>query len=126
MENNKVKADRSSWGWTNERHVHFLNTMESSFVRAMLENDGHLPRLDRYLPDSSDSTLDLKTERRRRYSTSDILDRRVKTDKRSRRQLSQPYISSQDQVVPQLENGGRDKDEEGHAGVPVTPVAPTD
>jgi len=57
--------------WTNEKHVHFLNTMEASFVRAMLENQGaenptrHSLPLDRYLPDTSDSTLDLKPHPRR-------------------------------------------------------------
>jgi len=46
--------------------------MEASFVRAMLENQGaanptrHSLRLDRYLPDISDSTLDLKPHPRRR------------------------------------------------------------
>ncbi|TQE03943.1 hypothetical protein C1H46_010470 [Malus baccata] len=56
--------------WTNEKHVKFLNSMEESFVRAMLEkkknnkDHRHPPRLDRYLPDTSDSTLDLKTSSR--------------------------------------------------------------
>lgn len=48
--------------WTDEKHVQFLNSMEASFVRAMFEKKDHLLlRLDRYLPDTSDSTLDLKT-----------------------------------------------------------------
>uniref|UniRef100_A0A2P2KX08 Uncharacterized protein MANES_14G027400 n=1 Tax=Rhizophora mucronata TaxID=61149 RepID=A0A2P2KX08_RHIMU len=51
--------------WTNEKHVHFLNSMEASFVRTMLENNTRWLRLDRYLPDSSESTLDLKSDQRR-------------------------------------------------------------
>jgi hypothetical protein len=55
--------------WTNEKHVRFLNTMEASFVRAMFENndDDQILRLDRYLPDSSESTLDLKKQRRKKH-----------------------------------------------------------
>ncbi|KAK4838787.1 hypothetical protein QYF36_016412 [Acer negundo] len=52
--------------WTDEMHLHFLKSMEASFVHTMLENNNggrrHL-RLDRQLPDSSDSTLDLKKHR---------------------------------------------------------------
>ncbi|XP_052110645.1 uncharacterized protein LOC107466905 isoform X2 [Arachis duranensis] len=57
--------------WTEERHVHFLNTMEASFVRTMLHRNGgdyysgrwQLLRLDRHLPDSSESTLDSEESR---------------------------------------------------------------
>ncbi|KAF7821090.1 uncharacterized protein G2W53_026545 [Senna tora] len=51
--------------WTDEKHIHFLNVMESSFVTAMLRNNGNrlLPRLDRYLPDTAESTLDLNPHR---------------------------------------------------------------
>ncbi|RYQ94021.1 hypothetical protein Ahy_B09g100226 [Arachis hypogaea] len=57
--------------WTEERHVHFLNTMEASFVRTMLHRNGgdyysgrwQLLRLDRHLPDSSESTLDSEGSR---------------------------------------------------------------
>lgn len=47
--------------WTNERHVNFLNSMEASFVQSMLQKKGGngVPPLDRYLPDTSDSTQDL-------------------------------------------------------------------
>lgn len=87
--------------WTNERHLQYLNTVEASFVREWLNiDDDHNnnnittsstvalgsqspyppPRLDRYLPDSSESTLDLKSThhlpRPRRHSASDILDQR--------------------------------------------------
>lgn len=59
--------------WTEEKHVQFLNSMEASFVREMFENNDSylLPRLDRYLPDTSDSTLDLK-KTHRRFSTAGI------------------------------------------------------
>ncbi|KAL6321288.1 hypothetical protein AAG906_016322 [Vitis piasezkii] len=99
--------------WTNEKHVQFLNSMEASFVRAMIESNGHpLPRLDRYLPDTSDSTLDLKTHPTRRFSTP--VGSRARSDrgadkKASRPLSSQPYNSSQDQVVPQLESRAGDK-----------------
>ncbi|KAI3925829.1 hypothetical protein MKX01_003388, partial [Papaver californicum] len=63
--------------WTNEKHVNFLNWMEDSFVRTMLDhrannntrnnnrnnNDSRthqLLPLDRFLPDSSESTRDLR------------------------------------------------------------------
>ncbi|KAI4351780.1 hypothetical protein L6164_006098 [Bauhinia variegata] len=64
-----VPTTETALSWTDEKHLHFLNTMEASFVRSMLQNDnGHgrrriyhrLLRLDRPLPDTSDSTLDLK------------------------------------------------------------------
>lgn len=60
--------------WTNEKHLHFLNSMEATFVRTMLENNGRHLRLDRYLPDSSESTLDLKsqTQGRKKHTTSGI------------------------------------------------------
>ncbi|MCL7039069.1 hypothetical protein MKW94_021870, partial [Papaver nudicaule] len=69
--------------WTNEKHVNFLNWMEDSFVRTMLDhrennknnnknnrrnsgsNNGtrrthQLLPLDRFLPDSSESTRDVR------------------------------------------------------------------
>ncbi|KAL6005626.1 hypothetical protein ACLOJK_006196 [Asimina triloba] len=63
--------------WTNERHISFLNWIEASFVRRMLQNKDprlltcargdrhHLPRLDRFLPDSAESTRDFDERRRR-------------------------------------------------------------
>ncbi|KAG9143219.1 hypothetical protein Leryth_010140 [Lithospermum erythrorhizon] len=77
--------------WTNEEHVKFLNSIEASFVRAMFSdasanNEQHkqeedssshkdcLLRLDRFLPDSCDSTEDLPTQKRRSHSTSTQLD----------------------------------------------------
>ncbi|KAM3320056.1 hypothetical protein P3S67_007256 [Capsicum chacoense] len=121
----KGKYESSSSGlyWTNERHVHFLNSIEASFVRAMLENNNAAPilPLDRHLPDSTDSTLDTPKERRRRFSTSDIKmssGSRIDVEKKTRRTSSN--ISSQDQVVPQYKHGRGDKDADGHSDVPFS------
>ncbi|XP_015941398.1 uncharacterized protein LOC107466905 isoform X1 [Arachis duranensis] len=113
--------------WTEERHVHFLNTMEASFVRTMLHRNGgdyysgrwQLLRLDRHLPDSSESTLDSeesrnsKMKKKHEASPSDSLltGPRSRTEKRRsmrrRRRSSQLHISSmEEQVVPEIENGG--------------------
>jgi hypothetical protein len=67
--NNSNKSNKTEHNWTNEEHLHFLQSMEASFVRTMLENNGPLLRLDRYLPDSSESTLDLKSQRKKKHGT---------------------------------------------------------
>ncbi|XP_050253791.1 uncharacterized protein LOC126699864 [Quercus robur] len=104
--------------WTNEKHFHFLNSMEASFVRTMFDNNYNndpILRLDRYLPDSSDSTLDLKKRRNKKLVNQGVgnMGNNVKggraklygkTDKRTRRVSSQPSIPPQDQVVPHLES----------------------
>ncbi|TKY45138.1 transmembrane ascorbate ferrireductase [Spatholobus suberectus] len=86
--------------WTDEKHVHFLNTMEASFVRTMFESKGASTRLDRYLPDTSESTLDLKSHPRRRIRKhhAPAVDSMGPTTRRTRRRSSQHYNSSQDQV----------------------------
>ncbi|XP_027359475.1 uncharacterized protein LOC113868108 [Abrus precatorius] len=103
-----VPASETTPFWTDEKHVQFLNTMEASFVRTMLENkcvSSHhryfLP-LDRHLPDTSESTLDLKPRRRTRkyHAPSDSMG---PTARRTRRRSFQLCNSSQDQVVPQVE-----------------------
>ncbi|KAK4836860.1 hypothetical protein QYF36_000803 [Acer negundo] len=124
--------------WTDEMHLHFLKSMEASFVHTMLENNNggrrHL-RLDRQLPDSSDSTLDLKKRRTiNKHVSSDadvIIGSRIrgskiidsKADKRQRKHSSSssylPYTSSQDQVVPLMEKRRGDKDESGPTNVHV-------
>ncbi|KAL7146361.1 hypothetical protein ABFS83_06G035600 [Erythranthe nasuta] len=109
--NTKKVGGSSNSQWTNERHVDFLNSMEASFVQTMFENNGRFPRLDRYLPDTADSTVDLGKERRRRHSASDIVEPSVRrTDTKSR------ILSCQDQVVPQFQNkrDDKDKDEKDH------------
>ncbi|KAF5743551.1 hypothetical protein HS088_TW08G00135 [Tripterygium wilfordii] len=110
-------SSQTGSAWTNEKHVHFLNAMESSFVHTMLQTNA---RLDRYLPDSSESTLDLKTHRRKKHASSvDVVESRSKmggkADKRTRRPSSQshPCNSSEFQVVPQLGNR-RDEQDQSH------------
>ncbi|KAH1107558.1 hypothetical protein J1N35_011326 [Gossypium stocksii] len=98
--------------WTEEKHVHFLNSMEAWFVRTMLQsNDRYNLRLDRHLPDSSDSTLDCIP--RTKHSTSAAVHfigktrskmKKSRPVKRSMRPSFQPHDSSQDQVVPELKN----------------------
>ncbi|KAF8008579.1 hypothetical protein BT93_K2294 [Corymbia citriodora subsp. variegata] len=112
-----------SEAWTDEKHFRFLNSVEASFVRTVFGNrnanggggsddDGGL-RLDRYLPDSSESTEDLQSQRRKKSTTSssssssDGVGPRPrsdgKQDRRSRKVSSQSKRnSSHDQVVPQL------------------------
>ena len=65
--NSKKNIDNFGIQWTNEKHSNFLRVMEARFVRNMLEksiinnNVAHLTnsRLDRFVPDMSESTLDL-------------------------------------------------------------------
>ncbi|KAL2334649.1 hypothetical protein Fmac_015862 [Flemingia macrophylla] len=107
--NSSSAASETSTFWTDEKHVHFLNTMEASFVRAMLENRSNSTRLDRDLPDTSESTLDLKPHPRRRTArhhapSADSMGPTSRRTTRRIRRSSQPYNSSQDQVVPQVEN----------------------
>ncbi|KAJ7969989.1 C5a peptidase [Quillaja saponaria] len=141
MDSNVVSHETPSF-WTNEKHVDFLNTIEASFVRKMFENQSRFKlRLDRYLPDISESTLDSKyqqqqRQRRKKHTSSDlmgprgriIMDRRI--DKRTRRVSSQLYNSlNKDQVVPQLENRRdigsgdvKDEAEQTNVNVPMAPV----
>lgn len=68
----QVPESKTTSFWTDEKHVNYLNTMEASFVRTMFQNKGcrsssshhsrQILRLDRQLPDSSESTLDLKPQ----------------------------------------------------------------
>ncbi|KAJ7975685.1 CTP synthase [Quillaja saponaria] len=85
--------------WTNEKHLDFLKTMESSFVRTMFENHSRFDlRLDRYLPDSSESTLDLKShqqQRRRKHTSTDLMDPRgrIIMDRRIEKRTREGIIS---------------------------------
>ncbi|XP_022734756.1 uncharacterized protein LOC111288218 isoform X2 [Durio zibethinus] len=97
--------------WTDEKHVHFLNSMEAWFVRTMLGNKYRYNlRLDPHLPDSSESTLDYKQniQIRKKHATSDFIgttrSKMKGTPNKCSRRPSQPPDSSQDQVVPQIEN----------------------
>ncbi|PRQ60058.1 hypothetical protein RchiOBHm_Chr1g0376981 [Rosa chinensis] len=90
--------------WTNKKHVQFLNTMEASFVCSMIENKGRLARLDRFVPDTSDSTLDLIKTPQTTKKSGPVRRMDGGAVRRTRRLSSQPFISSQlDQVVPQFE-----------------------
>ncbi|KAG5133939.1 hypothetical protein JHK82_025127 [Glycine max] len=113
-----VPASEATAFWTDEKHVHFLNSMEASFVRTMLQNEGNSNssttryslRLDRYLPDTSESTLDLKPNSRchrtvKHHAPSDSMGPTTRRT-RIRTRSSQPYNSSEDQVVPQVEREG--------------------
>lgn len=66
-ENNCVE-ENNGLQWTNEKHSNFLRLMEASFVRNFLERSSNnitkvthhvTSRLDRFVPDISESTLDL-------------------------------------------------------------------
>ncbi|CAK7337242.1 unnamed protein product [Dovyalis caffra] len=127
MPNNKTERH-----WTNESHLHYLKSMEASFVRTMFENNGPVLRLDRYMPDSSESTLDLKSQRRKKHGSPSPVDifgpsrtrMEGRVDKRSTRRFSshhKHYDPSQDQVVPQLENAASDKDDRDLPNVAIAP-----
>ncbi|XP_019200216.1 PREDICTED: uncharacterized protein LOC109193842 [Ipomoea nil] len=121
--NSSTSSSRTSY-WTNERHGHFLNSLESSFVRNMFgkqhrDDDDEDRRLDRVLPDSAESTLDHGSGngRGRKHSSTglqDILRKRGDTDKATRRPSSKSFTSNQDQVVPQLKYAKEDKDAENN------------
>ncbi|CAH1445577.1 unnamed protein product [Lactuca virosa] len=104
MDANRASNDHR---WTNERHLHFLKSVEASFVRTMLENSDDrvfLP-MDRYLPDSCESTLDSKrmttapTGAKRRKKHFPAVEKRVR---RLRLHFSTPH--EEDQVVPQIKH----------------------
>ncbi|KAE8681479.1 putative FAD-binding Berberine family protein [Hibiscus syriacus] len=115
----QVPSNPNEESWTEEKHVKFLNSMEAWFVRTMLDNkDRFNLRLDRHVPDTSDSTLDCNCKHNapttRNHTTSGFTatNRRkmkARPGKRSRRSSSQPLASTQDQVVPQVENRREDK-----------------
>ncbi|KAK7270506.1 hypothetical protein RIF29_23701 [Crotalaria pallida] len=92
------KKETMSSVWTEEKHVHFLNTMEASFVTTML----HRYRLDRHLPDTSDSTLDSKPpssnhNNNKKHAPSSSSDSVVPRARRTKRKSSQPLNSSPEQ-----------------------------
>lgn len=65
----RLKINVSSGSWTNEKHVQFLNWVEASFVRTTFEGSSSNRRLlplNRYIPDSSESTQDLKSQRKKK------------------------------------------------------------
>ncbi|GAB2294047.1 hypothetical protein Dimus_028263 [Dionaea muscipula] len=100
----------ASGNWTNEKHLHFLSVMEATFVRNMLSigsggnrsaGGGRILRLDRYVPDISESTRDLKGR-----SSSDLTAiGRSKTRRRRREALHGLSNKSwdRDQVIPRIQ-----------------------
>ncbi|XP_077248537.1 uncharacterized protein LOC143888112 [Tasmannia lanceolata] len=114
--------------WTDEKHISFLNRIEALFVQSMLQNDPRCssltyahrlhPPLDRYLPDTAESTLDFKNTRHDRleiHVKREIGETKVsgyvRSNKKTRRSSPPSYNASQDQVVPELGIKKGDKDE---------------
>ncbi|GAB2265224.1 hypothetical protein Dimus_000292 [Dionaea muscipula] len=101
--------------WTNEKHLNFLSVMEATFVQTMLIGNGddgggavsaacRPVRLDRYVPDISESTVDLKEIGRSHGSGSDLTSaaadvsgRRRRRRRRKRGVQSNSSTTSQDQ-----------------------------
>ncbi|GKV04978.1 hypothetical protein SLEP1_g17052 [Rubroshorea leprosula] len=111
-----VPSHQTDQPWTDEKHVRFLNSMEAWFVRTMLGDTSRLLRLDRYLPDSSESTLDSKlilaSKKNHATSVNFMGTRSTLINGRADMRLrgpspSQPHDSSEDQVVPQMEKQKR-------------------
>ncbi|KAG4907885.1 hypothetical protein AAZX31_20G144400 [Glycine max] len=94
--------------WTDEKHRHYLNTMEASFVRTMLHHyvvvSPQPLRLDRYLPDTSESTLDSRTKK---HAPADSVGRSRGRRRKRRSSKNQVQNSSavEEQGVSDLENG---------------------
>ncbi|KAK7357355.1 hypothetical protein VNO80_16639 [Phaseolus coccineus] len=97
--------------WTDEKHLHFLNTIEASFVRTMLHHYAAPLRLDRYLPDTSESTQDSKPIRRPKkhaYAPPDSMGptpRGRRSKRRSSHSQSHLQSSLLKQAVAELKNG---------------------
>ncbi|XP_021730115.1 myb-like protein D [Chenopodium quinoa] len=96
--------------WTNEKHSDFLRLMEASFVRNLMEKSSNEDttkinsRLDRFVPDISESTLDLH---HRSAHSSDRVNRTCNRQKE--RGIIRPYKMTHDQVVPRVEDKAGDK-----------------
>ncbi|XP_057526807.1 uncharacterized protein LOC130805961 [Amaranthus tricolor] len=116
--NNNNSNNGDLMKWTNQRHSDFLRVMEKRFVRNMLKNinqntrNNHNivhhtnSRLDRFVPDISESTLD---------SAQNWSDRvRGSSNSQKERLVIRPHKISHDQVVPHLENKASDKGELNH------------
>ncbi|GMH29563.1 hypothetical protein Nepgr_031406 [Nepenthes gracilis] len=102
--------------WTNEKHQLFLRSMEAHFVRTVLKPSGRIFRLDRYVPDISESTQDLKSLRRGKISgaAAEVSFPTTRTSSQRIRSIIDPchVTKDQDQVVPQVEgiNGKAEND----------------
>ncbi|XP_030532993.1 uncharacterized protein LOC115742692 [Rhodamnia argentea] len=115
--------------WTDEKHLHFLDSLESSFLRTMLVRRSNRPvlRLDRHLPDSGDSTSDLTPPGTRKTKTT--RDTYCRLDgpaaKKSRHSRPSRNHSCDDQVVPQIAKRAADEDEEDPTNVQASQARPT-
>lgn len=132
----QIITHREEENWTNERHLDFLSSMEDTFVKNLLEShrfaagnhhrrcnrrrsaDGHVLhrlenlRLDRYVPDCSESTRDLHSTKNTSRSVQvwDLVSRSGRRHNKERPTTTHPYKISHDQVVPQVEDNSGDKD----------------
>ncbi|KAI3432085.1 uncharacterized protein J3R85_007468 [Psidium guajava] len=114
--------------WTDEKHLHFLDSLESSFLRTMFVRRSNRPvlRLDRHLPDSSDSTSDLTPPRpRKTRTTRDICRLDAPAAKKSRHSRPSRIPSCDDQVVPQITKRAADEDEKDPSNVQASQARPT-
>ncbi|XP_010061267.2 uncharacterized protein LOC104448984 [Eucalyptus grandis] len=116
--------------WTDEKHLHFLNSLESSFLRAMFVRRSNRPvlRLDRQLPDSCESTCDSAPRRTRNTRTRRDICRSggpaaAKKPRRSRHSRNPPC--DDDQVVPQIAKSAAGEDEEDPTSLQATQGRPT-
>ncbi|XP_054793153.1 uncharacterized protein LOC129298748, partial [Prosopis cineraria] len=102
-ENYPATAAETASFWTDEKHVQFLNSIEASFVTAMLEHSSRsFHRLRPRLLDASESTSDLNPRRTISVNAADsgLMGgrSRMKGRRSPRRRSSQAYNSFQDQV----------------------------
>ncbi|KAI4320028.1 hypothetical protein MLD38_033552 [Melastoma candidum] len=103
-----MEREKASESWTNEKHSHYLDAMEASFVHTMLEDSSarRSLHLDRYVTTSCDSTQDSASRARNKCpgSTSGTGRTEANTDKRWRRHATDTSNddSALDQVVPQI------------------------
>ncbi|KAI7738732.1 hypothetical protein M8C21_030954 [Ambrosia artemisiifolia] len=103
---------RYVYRWTNERHLNFLKSIETSFVRTMLANGyGRVLTMDWRVPVS---TMDMETvigrkKRKRCFATDDMdsslgIDRRVKSVR-----PQSTHFPQDDQVVPEMKHVKNDE-----------------
>ncbi|KAL4188233.1 hypothetical protein AMTRI_Chr09g22880 [Amborella trichopoda] len=98
--------------WTDEKHMSYLSSMEASFVRRMFHSNEQgivqqSTRLDRYMPDSADSTLDSGTRAGKGFMVPDSEETNtIHPCKVSRKKKGfLPKTICTDQVVPIFGNG---------------------
>ncbi|XP_074284641.1 uncharacterized protein LOC141609489 [Silene latifolia] len=110
--------------WTNQSHSNFLSLMEESFVKTMFQKNYvyskssnniktgiNNTRLDRFVPDMAESTLDLGSRKSVTKAAMRVLGAVTTTRSTQRQRLRRfhPYKVTHDQVVPELEGKAGDK-----------------